>query len=52
MTNKHARRFMLAVRWIITQPRTLVEKIEALGKLSDLPKEPVVVSLPLLTGWK
>jgi hypothetical protein len=51
VTNRHARRFMLAVRWILSQPRTLLEKVEALGKLSDLPRGPVIVNMQQLTGW-
>jgi hypothetical protein len=52
VTNRHARRFMTAVRWIVSQPRTLVQKLEAFGKLSVLPRGPVIVNMNKLTGWK
>jgi hypothetical protein len=49
--NWHQHRFMQAVSWILDQPRTLDEKIEALHRLQSLPPGPRIVSLRRLTGW-
>lgn len=50
--NWHALRFLKAVTWIVSQPRTLDEKLEALGKLLSLPKCHVLIpSMRRLTGW-
>ena len=49
--NWHARRFMQAVTWILQQPRTVAEKLEAIEMLVALPRGPRIVSMPQLTGW-
>jgi hypothetical protein len=51
VTNRDARTFFKAVRWIVGQDRTNAEKIEALGKLLALPRGPVVIGMRKLTGW-
>jgi hypothetical protein len=52
VTSKHAEKSLQAVAWIVGRvDRTLMEKIEALGKLFDLPRGPVVVGMRKLTGW-
>jgi hypothetical protein len=50
--NRHASRALDAVSWIVGYvDRTLMEKLEALGKLFDLPPVPVVIGMRKLTGW-
>jgi hypothetical protein len=52
VTNKHARSFLKMVGWIVSQPRTLAERLDALGKLLALPRTgPRIVNLKQLTGW-
>lgn len=52
--NWHARRFLQALEWIVhpVRERTIVEKIEAIAKLTSLPPGPRIISMRLLTGWK
>lgn len=50
--NWHIRQFAKALNWILVQPRTVREKIDAILKLLELPPGPRIVSMRLLlTGW-
>jgi len=40
-----------AVVWILSQPRTLLEKLSAILKLLNLPPGPQIVHMRKLTGW-
>jgi hypothetical protein len=46
--NAHAIVCMQAIEWIMAQPRTLDEKIEALHKLSSIRGK---VSIPCMRAW-
>jgi hypothetical protein len=50
--NLQQHKFLRMVAWIIQQPRTLDERIEAIHKLQNLPPGPRIVSMKLLTGWQ
>jgi hypothetical protein len=48
----HHHNFFAALEWIISQPRTVQEKIEAIGKILAMPRTGmIVVRLPQDVGW-
>jgi hypothetical protein len=50
--NWHARRCALAMAWILRhQERTILERVDALEKLTSLPPGPRIVRMKQLTGW-
>jgi hypothetical protein len=42
---------LTALSWIVSQPRGIVERLDAIYKLAHLPG-PIVVSMRELTGWR
>lgn len=46
----HHGAFLIALEWIAAQPRSLIEKVEAIGKLTAL-KGYNIVRLPEDIGW-
>jgi hypothetical protein len=51
-TNPHAAAVFAGIEWIINQPRTLAEKIEALAKLSAMKGQVRIPSMREFTGWR
>ncbi len=49
--NHDALQVWRAVNWILRQPRTVREKLDALVKLTSLPAGPRIVRMRHLTGW-
>ena len=50
-TNPNAWKFLKMVNWILSQNRTLAEKLDAIEKLILLPPGPRIVRMKQLTGW-
>ena len=48
----HHGNFFAALEWILSQPRTVQEKIEAIGKILAMPRGGmIVINLPKDVGW-
>jgi hypothetical protein len=50
-TNPDAWKFLKMENWILSQPRSLAEKLEQIEKLASLPDGPRIVRMKQLTGW-
>jgi hypothetical protein len=50
VTNRHAWGLLRAISWVTSQPRTIVERLEAIDKVISVPA-PFVGSVKLLVGW-
>jgi hypothetical protein len=49
--SRDAWQVLKAINWILSQPRTIAEKLDALVKLTSLPPGPRIVRMKQLTGW-
>jgi hypothetical protein len=54
VSNVDARRFLAAISWILEQPRTPVEKLEAIEKLLAMPRgaHVLIPSAQKFFGWR
>ena len=50
--SRDAWQLLKAINWILSQPRTIRERLDALAKLTSLPPGPRIIRMSQLTGWK
>jgi hypothetical protein len=43
---------LAAFTWVACQPRSVIERLEAMRRLLAMPPGPITVSLRELTGWR